>query len=282
MSFFKTYKNSLKNKKTLNIVITGGSKGIGLAMTKKFLALNHNVLICARNQKGITSAIESINSKNLDGMVCDVTKPDDVKNFIKFCEDKFKTIDVWINNAGMAQGSSKLQDIPDDVIESCIDVNMKGSMYCCKYLLPVLEKQEKGGHIFMFEGAGSDGRDFPLLSVYGASKYGLSYFTKQLATQMKDTNVGIHIIQPGMVVTDLLVGKKDDMTLKSKKILNIMAEEADVVADFIVPNVVSVEGNNQAFRFLTFFGIMGRFITSSSRKNRFFNEETGELTVEYN
>jgi NAD(P)-dependent dehydrogenase (short-subunit alcohol dehydrogenase family) len=58
----------------------------------------------------------------------------------------------------MAHGSLKLQNISDETIENIMDVNLKGTIFCCKYLIPFLEKQENGGHIFTFEGAGSDGR----------------------------------------------------------------------------------------------------------------------------
>jgi NAD(P)-dependent dehydrogenase (short-subunit alcohol dehydrogenase family) len=179
----------------------------------------------------------------------------------------------------MAHGSLKLQNISDETIENIMDVNLKGTIFCCKYLIPFLEKQENGGHIFTFEGAGSDGRINADLSIYGTSKYGLSYFTNALAKQMKNSNIGIHAIQPGMVITDLLIGGKD-LPLATKNIFNILAEESSVVAEYIVPRVCKIEGNNQAIRFLTPFGVMWRFLTFFMRKNRFFDKE-GNLVVKY-
>jgi ketoreductase len=67
-----------------------------LALSKKFLQLGHNVIICGRNQNTIKESLKEVDNKNFDGTTCDVSKPNDVKNFIDYCFQKYKTIDIWV------------------------------------------------------------------------------------------------------------------------------------------------------------------------------------------
>jgi short-subunit dehydrogenase involved in D-alanine esterification of teichoic acids len=67
-----------------------------LALSKKFLELGHHVIICGRNQNTMNESLKEVNNKNFSGTTCDVSKPNEVKNFIEFCLQKFKTIDIWV------------------------------------------------------------------------------------------------------------------------------------------------------------------------------------------
>jgi len=95
----KKYKNAMKNKKILGIVITGGSKGIGYEMAKEFLKMGHRVVICSRDENNLNKALHSlylINKQNIFSKICDVSKADEVKRFVDFAVDKLKVIDLFV------------------------------------------------------------------------------------------------------------------------------------------------------------------------------------------
>lgn len=252
----------------MNIVITGASKGIGKALTDEFLKLGHKVIICARDISGLKV------QENFNFMKCDVTNPKDVQDFVNFAFEKLGTVDIWLNNAGVG-GSKELtfENAQDDELKNVIEINLLGSMYCCKYVLAKLKKQPNGGHLCNMEGFGSRGeiRGERLVD-YGTSKYGLTYLTDALIQNTKNTNIGIHKISPGMVITDLLIiGSNGNPS--STKILNILAEEPKNVATYLVSKMINLEGTGKRVAYLTIMGVLWRFLTFFLRKNRFFDEK---------
>lgn len=266
----RKYSNSLKSKKKLNVVITGGSKGIGAAITKEFLNLGHNLVICARDTSNLKA------TENFNFMDCDVTFPKDVENFVNFAFEKLGTVDIWLNNAGVSGTKAKsFEEASDDELKNVIEINLLGSMYCCKYVLIKMKKQNYG-HICNMEGFGSRGeKRGERLIDYGTSKYGLTYLTDSLIQSTKNTNIGIHKISPGMAVTDLLM-KGSIGNPSVTNILNILADEPKVIASYLVPEMVKLEGTGKRIAFLTPLGVVWRFLTFFLRKNRFFNEK-GDL-----
>jgi chlorophyll(ide) b reductase len=88
--------NSLKDKKHLGIVITGGSKGIGFSLAKEFLKRGHQVVICSRDENNLKNAINEVNSTSLFSKTCDVSNSKSVIEFVNFSKEKLKTIDIWV------------------------------------------------------------------------------------------------------------------------------------------------------------------------------------------
>ncbi|KAK4790041.1 hypothetical protein SAY86_017345 [Trapa natans] len=191
-------------------------------------------------------------------------------------------IDIWINNAGSNAYSYKpLAEASDEDLLEVVSTNTLGLMLCCREAIKMMVKQPRGGHIFNMDGAGSDGRPTPRFAAYGATKRSVVHLTKSLQAelQMQDLkNVLVHNLSPGMVTTDLLMSGAT--TKQAKFFINILAEPAELVAEYLVPNIRSIPSNGAQkptyIRFLTgvkaYSQIFSR-IAFGARRNRYLLED---------
>lgn len=269
-----------------NVLITGSTKGIGYALTKEFLKAGDNVIICSRSDERVESALQNLRGEfgelHVWGTKCDVRQGDDVKNLVSFAKEKLEHIDIWINNAGSNAYSYKpLSEASDDDLIEVVTTNTLGLMICCREAIKMMLNQPRGGHIFNIDGAGSDGRPTPRFAAYGATKRSVVHLTKSLQAelQMQDVkNVIVHNLSPGMVTTDLLMSGAN--TKQAKFFINVLAEPAEVVAEYLVPSIRSIPAKGSTkptyIRFLTglkaYSQIFSRF-AFGARRNRYLLED---------
>ncbi|XP_042510020.1 chlorophyll(ide) b reductase NOL, chloroplastic isoform X2 [Macadamia integrifolia] len=269
-----------------NVLITGSTKGIGYALAKEFLKAGDNVLICSRSGQRVELAVQNLRQEfgeqHVWGTTCDVKKGDDVKDLVAFAHDKLKYIDIWINNAGSNAYSFKpLAETSDEDLIEVVTTNTLGLMICCREAIKMMLNQPRGGHIFNIDGAGSDGRPTPRFAAYGATKRSVVHLTKSLQAelQMQDVkNVVVHNLSPGMVTTDLLMAGATSK--QAKFFINVLAEPAEVVAEYLVPSIRSIPSNGSMkptyIRFLTGLKacsqIFSRF-AFGARRNRYVLED---------
>ncbi|KAK7405690.1 hypothetical protein VNO78_07297 [Psophocarpus tetragonolobus] len=269
-----------------NVLITGSSKGIGYALAKEFLRAGDNILICSRSGERVEIAVQNLKvefgEQHVWGTKCDVRNAEDVKNLVSFAQEKLKYIDIWINNAGSNAYSYKpLVEASDEDLIEVVTTNTLGLMICCREAIKMMVSQPRGGHIFNIDGAGSDGRPTPRFAAYGATKRSVVHLTKSLQAelQMQDVkNVVVHNLSPGMVTTDLLMSGVS--TKQAKFFINVLAEPAEVVAEYLVPNIRAVPANGSMkptyIRFLTglkaYSQIFSR-LAFGARRNRYILED---------
>ncbi|KAF5729374.1 chlorophyll(ide) b reductase NOL chloroplastic isoform X1 [Tripterygium wilfordii] len=269
-----------------NVIITGSTKGIGYALAKEFLKAGDNVVICSRTAEHVESTVHSLRGEfgeqHVLGTKCDVRKAQDVKDLVAFAKQNLKYIDIWINNAGSNAYSFKpLTEASDEDLIQVVTTNTLGLMICCREAIKMMMDQPRGGHIFNIDGAGSDGRPTPRFAAYGATKRSVVHLTKSLQAelQMQDVkNVVVHNLSPGMVTTDLLMSGAN--TKQAKFFINVLAEPAEVVAEYLVPNIRSIPANGSMkatyIRFLTgikaYSQIFSR-LAFGARRNRYVLED---------
>ncbi|KAJ4843988.1 hypothetical protein Tsubulata_043397 [Turnera subulata] len=269
-----------------NVLITGSTKGIGFALAKEFLKAGDNVVICSRSGERVEAAVQNLRQEFGDqhvwGKQCDVRQGQDVKNLVEFAQENLKYIDIWINNAGSNAYSYKtLAEASDEDLIEVVTTNTLGLMICCREAIKMMLSQSRGGHIFNIDGAGSDGRPTPRFAAYGATKRSVVHLTKSLQAElrMQDVqNVVVHNLSPGMVTTDLLMSGAN--TKQAKFFINVLAEPAEVVAEYLVPNIRSIPTNGSTkptyIRFLTgvkaYSQIFSR-IAFGARRNRYLLED---------
>ncbi|MCO5593858.1 hypothetical protein L7F22_047876 [Adiantum nelumboides] len=267
-------------------LITGSTKGIGFALARKFLQEGDKVIICSRSGENVDKAVESLTQEfgeqRVFGIPADVRDGESVQRLIKFAQEKIGYIDIWINNAGSNAYSYKpLVETNDEVIMEIVETNTIGVMICCREAIKMMMNQDCGGHIFNMDGAGADGRPTPRFAAYGATKRSLLQLTKSLQAELKMQrikNVVIHMLSPGMVTTDLLMSGSD--TPQAKFFINVLAEPAETVAEFLVPRVRGLSENGSTkptyIRFLTGFKAYSQILSRllfNARKNRYVREE---------
>jgi len=270
---------NINKYKAKNVVITGSTCGIGKSLAKQFVHNGDNVIITSRNQKNVYDTCSEIASLQYEGncypFIADVSSCDDCKQLVDYSQDIFKSVDIWINNAGTnGYKSTLLHNLFDEDCEEIINTNLLGTIYCCKHIIPIMEKQESG-ILINFEGAGSNGLPTPNYSVYGASKYAITQFTRTLRSEYSNTNINICTISPGMVITDLLIRNTD---IKTKQIFNIFCEEPDYITKLLFKKIKKIDSSCN-IHYLTIHRIIWLLVIYQFRKNRHFDSK-GNLNKE--
>ena len=262
------------------VVITGSARGFGLEMLKLFRKNDFNVVVCDISKDALKKAneeLEEINSKGkILSLVTDITKESDVTNLILSTIEKFKTIDIWINNAGVNQPNAPIWELDKAVIDRLIDIDLKGTILCSKLVMPIMIKQ-KSGQIYNVEGHGSNDAQILGLSLYGTTKRAVTYFTEALANESKllNTNVLVGKITPGIIITNFInkaLGDVEKIELddKTKKIYNILGDYPETIAKFMVDKIINNTKNNVKFTWLTNGRAAWRFMSSGFNKRNFF------------
>ncbi len=248
-----------------NIVITGGSRGIGYGLAQEFLNRNHRVMISGRNPATLVEARDKLHSDTgnaqIDFCTSDVTRSADIRKLWKHATRHGK-VDIWINNAGVGQDTSLLAEMDEQMINNIIETNIKGLMLCCRIVTEKMLDQGTGA-IYNMEGFGSDGRKMARMSVYGTSKNAVHYFTKVLALETKEQPLLVGSISPGMVVTSMLtdpVKTNSEINRDALKVFHILADRVETIAPFLVRKVLANKKHGASIRWLNAWKITGRFI----------------------
>mmetsp|Transcript_8326 Transcript_8326/g.14044 ORF Transcript_8326/g.14044 Transcript_8326/m.14044 type:complete len:210 (+) Transcript_8326:398-1027(+) len=193
-----------------------------------------------------------------------------MEGLANFATDSLGAIDIWINNAGTnGYVLANLVDQPPETIREVVETNIVGTLNGSRAALKVMIKQGFG-HMFNMVGAGVGGDATPLYSVYGATKRCLPQLNASLVKETKGTGVGVHLLQPGMVLTDLLLSSS---SVVARRFFNVLAETPQNVATELVPQIRSVQGTGSYIKFLTVPRVLFRFLTFWARSKRFFDEQ---------
>ncbi|MDD4924675.1 MAG: SDR family NAD(P)-dependent oxidoreductase [Dehalococcoidales bacterium] len=182
-------------------IITGGSLGIGLAMSKAFAAEGANLVVVS-NDKTQFENVKEITGVRIETFQADVSKPEEVDNMVKFTLEKFGTVDILVNCAGIYGPIGLMTD--NDVRHwlATININLCGTFLCMRAVLPVMMKKNRGKIVNMSGGGGAS--PLPRFSAYGTSKAGVIRLTETIANEVKDYKIDINAIAPGPVNTRLL------------------------------------------------------------------------------
>ena len=181
----------------LKIVITAGGSGIGSEMAIALSKAGARVIICDKNK----DLLESFSNKNLniDMYHVDVSNEAQIKSFFESITDKYQTIDVLVNNAGISGPSAKLEDVSFDDWKETLNVNLDGAFLSAKYVIPLMK--ENGGSIINM-GSTSSFLGTPLRSAYSATKWGLIGLTKTWAMEYGKNKIKVNAICPSSVNGD--------------------------------------------------------------------------------
>jgi len=173
----------LKNKVA---IITGGAQGFGLEIAKKFLLSGSKVFIWDIDEKELVKAIKEINNPNINYNVVDVSNFDQVEKAVIDISSNNK-IDILINNAGITGPTAKLWDYNIKDWNSIIDINLHGTFYCCKSIVPHMIKNNYGRIVNIASVAGKDGN--ANASAYSSAKAGVIGLTKSLGKELAKFNM---------------------------------------------------------------------------------------------
>ena len=262
------------------VVITGSSRGLGFEMAKLFRKEGLNVVINGVSQGRLDaakSALEEIESPaGVYAFAGNVTNSADIQRLIDFAVKECGRIDIWINNAGVNQPMEAIWELSEEDIGYVLDVDLKGTVMGSKLAMMQMIKQG-GGAIYNLEGYGSNDAMMLGLNMYGTGKRAVTHFTQALAKESEERGTGVIVgrLSPGIMITDFTVkalGGKESIELpeKTKKVYNILGDYPDVVADFLVKNMLTNTKNNAHIEWLTSRKAAWRFMTAGFNKRNFF------------
>ncbi|MBA4393485.1 MAG: NAD(P)-dependent oxidoreductase [Desulfobacca sp.] len=187
------------------VLITGSTRGIGLATAAEFLNQGDRVVIFCRHKKHLKEATEYLltfgEKENVLALVGNVQKARDVKKIVNRCLKHFERIDILINNAGAA-AYKPIEETTEKEWDLIIDTNLKGTFLFLRQVIPVMKNQGTGIIINISSGLGIEGATN--FSAYCASKFGVIGLTRTLADEIALPGIRVYAVLPGAVDTKLL------------------------------------------------------------------------------
>jgi NAD(P)-dependent dehydrogenase (short-subunit alcohol dehydrogenase family) len=177
-------------------LVTGGSKGIGLAIARRFIAEGYAVVICASSQASLDAA--QAQEPLLDTVLCDVTSKSDIESLVATVSTRFGTVDVLVNNAGRYLPGQIHSEL-DDVLEAMLNVNLKSAYLLTKRLLPPMIARRAGTIVNICSTASFT--PFANGGAYCIAKFALLGFSKVLREEMKPHRVRVISVLPGATYT---------------------------------------------------------------------------------
>ena len=180
-------------------VVTGAARGIGLAISKKFLEEGYRVAILDIDQKTLSQTMKQVfDTNNVLGLECDVAEPDQVDQSVNRVVEEFGRIDVLVNNAGIAEFKPMLETTYEEW-SRILAVNLNGPFICSQACAPFMLKNEGGSIVNIASISGL--RASTLRIAYGTSKAALMHLTKQQAAELGNKGIRVNAIAPGPVDT---------------------------------------------------------------------------------
>jgi NAD(P)-dependent dehydrogenase (short-subunit alcohol dehydrogenase family) len=193
-------------------IITGGNRGIGRGISEAFAEAGANVVIANRDAAGGVAAAEEIAEQTGAATLAvqtDITEESEAKELVDATVERFGTVDVLVNNAGITNNTPAEQMMEEDW-RSVMEINLDGMFYCSKYAGQVMIDGD-GGSIINISSISAFIANYPQPQVsYNASKAGVEGFKNQLSSEWADFGIRVNNINPGYVWTDILEGVTED------------------------------------------------------------------------
>jgi 3-oxoacyl-[acyl-carrier protein] reductase len=187
-------------------IITGGAQGFGYAISERFIKSGAKVVIWDIDKTAAEEAIKKLNSKNAFYKLVDVNKFEEIENNLSKIENELGKIDIFVNNAGIAGMNTTVSNYPLEEWKKVIDLNLNSVFYCCKAVVPYMEKNDYGRIVNIASIAGKEGN--PNASAYSTSKAGVIGLTKSLGKELALKNIAVNCVTPAAAKTRIF----DQMT----------------------------------------------------------------------
>ncbi len=216
-------------------IVTGASSGIGEATALMLAQAGAKVTIAARREEKLTALKEKIEKDGGIALVVptDVTDKKAVENMIRQTKDKFGSVDILINNAGIMP-LSFMKNLKTDEWEKMVDVNIKGVLNTIGFTLPIMREQ-KSGHIINISSVAGR-KVMPGSAVYSATKFAVRALSEGMRMELApNDNIKVTTIEPGAVETELANTITDDEVMKGfEKMLEMNMLKSEDIAKSIV------------------------------------------------
>lgn len=186
------------------VLITGASGGIGKATVKLFAQEGAKLVLVGTSKDKLETVAKDLNLEEENYIIIptNVAKEAEVAKYVEETVNRFGTIDVFFNNAGIEGKFQMISETTDDNLDEVLDINLKGVYYGLKYVMPVMMEKNKGSIINTASVAGFIGS--PGMAPYVASKHAVLGITKTAALECAGTGVRVNAICPAPVNTRMM------------------------------------------------------------------------------
>lgn len=217
--------------KSLNktALVTGATSGIGKATAIMLADHGFDLIICGRRTDRLAELKKLLKNKRVEIYFesFDIRKLDEVNHFFESLPQRWKNINILINNAGLASGLSSIDKGEIDDWEKMLDTNVKGLLYVTKNTIPLMQESQSGHIINIVSIAGKE--VYPYGNVYCASKFAVDALTKALRRELAEKNIKVTGIYPGAVETEFSLVRFKGDNAKASKVYegyeNLVAED---------------------------------------------------------
>lgn len=183
------------------VVVTGGSRGIGLELARHFLAAGAKVAVCGRKEANLAAAAESLGGgERLLAVPAHVARETDVENLFDTAVSRLGGLDVLINNVGMNLPTASVIDADLAVWNKIIEGNLTGAFLCARKAGRIMREKRRGKIVNISSLAAT--KASPGMGIYGIAKAGLEMLTRVLACELAPYHIQVNAIAPGVVRTD--------------------------------------------------------------------------------
>ena len=239
------------------VLITGASGGLGYEIAKAFLGKGSNVVLNASNEKRLHEAAEKLgNAPKVALVIGDIGRKETSKKMITLAAERFGSVNVLVNNAGLFAPKPFLE-VDDDDLDKYININLKGTYFASQAAIAQMLKQGEGGAIVNIGTVLVDHAigGFPATAPL-TSKGAIHTLTKQLAAEFGKNNIRVNTIAPGIIRTPMHArnGIEDVDSLAGLHLLNRVGEPDDIAnavlylatANFVTGQILRVDGGHEA------------------------------------
>ena len=185
-------------------IITGAGSGLGQAVAIRLAKEKINIVAVDINEEGGQDTVEMVKQSGMDAMFikADVSKAEDVKNYVDQTVERFGTIDYSFNNAGISGSGSYFLDTQIEEIQQIVNINLMGALYGVRYVAEVMLKNGAGSIVNTASSAGVIGQDSVV--TYSATKHGIIGLTKSMVAEYAKDGLRINAIAPGPTETPMV------------------------------------------------------------------------------
>ena len=192
--FYSSPSESLKGKR---IVVTGGGRGLGLAMAKKFVAEGAEVLIAGRDEKTLQ---DSANKLGCQYLVQDISDVANLGEFIEKADKLLGGANCLVNNAGISLHEKAFTDVTPESFDAQINTNLRGSFFVAQKFIQLLEKENRLGNILFVSSETSHTAD---IRPYGLTKAAINSLVRGLASMYAKKGIRVNAVAPGITTSDM-------------------------------------------------------------------------------
>jgi len=236
-------------------VVTGGTRGIGFAIVKKYLENGATVVLCGSRQETADKAVQELKEINtnfkVEGIGLDLNNPEEIAKEFNRIKDQYGSIDILVNNAGISQRES-IYDLKPENFDNILVLNVNAMFYCSQAAVKIMRPQ--GGGVILNTSS--------MVSIYGqssgvgypTSKFAVNGMTKSLARELGRDNIRVNAVAPGVTNTDMVKVLPDEIIKpliatiplgrvgEPEDVANAFLYLASDMASYVTGVILSVDG----------------------------------------